>query len=389
MTGRVRKRGTRYQVIIDLGVGEDGRRKEIYRSGFETKKAARAVMTQLLHELQTGAYVEPSKLTVRAFMEQWLKEGAAPKVGLKTLREYTHKTRAYIIPALGDLLLAQLQPLHIQRFYNEAAVSGRKHGKGGLSAQTVLHLHRILHSALKQGVKWRLLAWNPADAVDAPKPLPAEINAPDVDVCVELLRGFAGHALFVPMAISIYTGMRRSEVLGLRWEDVDLDAGILRVRQALIETDGGRAGLVFKEPKTKNGRRPIELPPQLVEILTAHREKQREYRELLGNCYHESGLVACQEDGQPFVPTSYTRAVRAMTAGLGLDVKPNDLRHGYISQLLEAGVNVKVVSSLAGHSTSSFTLDRYGHKLPGAGRNAADKIGDAFRKKNEEPEAGT
>src|SRR5262249_1889634 len=157
----------------------------------------------------------------------------------KTFQEYEGYVRGQITPALGHHPLAKLQPLHIQGFYSQALQNGRKRGGGGLSAQTVLHLHRILHRALEQAVKWQLLARNPCDAVEPPRPERKEMKVLDATLTLRLLDAARGGRLHMPILLAVTTGMRRGEVLALRWEDVDLQAGTLSVRQSLEQTDEG------------------------------------------------------------------------------------------------------------------------------------------------------
>lgn len=379
MRGHIRSRGQdgrSWSIIIDLGKDAEGKRKQKWHTFHGTKREAERERTRLLNELNTGTYVEPTKLTVRQYLDRWLKEYAKSNVSAKTYQTYAEFVRLHLAPALGHHQLAKLAPLHIQEYYTRALESGRKDGKGGLSAQSVLHHHRVLHEALHQAVKWQLLARNPADAVEPPRPASTEMAALDVSETARLLEAAAGTWLHLPILLAVTTGMRRGELLGLRWQDVDLKAGKLTVQQAVEET---RAGVTFKQPKTQRSRRPIDLPPLLVEALIRHKGEQAQERLLMGAAYQDQGLVIAQPDGQVRRPDNLSHAFLKLTRAHGIKLRFHDLRHSHASHLLAAGVHLKVVSERLGHSSTRLTLDTYSHLLPGMGEDAALKVDVALR----------
>jgi integrase len=172
--------------------------------------------------------------------------------------------------------------------YTRALENGRLDEPGGLSPQTVLHHHRLLHRALEQAVKWQLLVRNPCDAVEPPTPAPVEMRALTGAESIQLLQAAEGTPLFLPVVLGSATGMRRGEICALKWEDVDVKRGVVTVRRSLEET---RAGLVFKSPKTRKGQRTFSLPDFAVEVLVRHRAAQEETRRLMGTTYQDLGLV--------------------------------------------------------------------------------------------------
>jgi len=277
------------------------------------------------------------------------------------------------------LPLVKLQPLHIQGAYSKALLDGgRKDGrKGGLSAQTVLHHHRVLREALKQAVRWQLVPRNAADAVEPPRPEYHEANALEESRTAWLLDAAEGTRLHIPILLAITTGMRRGEILAICWTDIDLDTGIARVRRSLQET---KAGVTVKEPKSRHGRRPISLPSLAVEMLRTHRDAQQKVKATLGRDYQDNDLVCCRDDGSIWPPSAFTSAYRDLLRRRQIaNVRFHDLRHSHVSQLLRSGVSAKVISERLGHSKVGFTLDVYSHLLPGMQEEAASKVDTRLR----------
>lgn len=378
MSGHIRRRGKKWEFKIELDRDPvTGQRRQKWYTGYTTKKAAEAELAKLMHQKQTGAFVEPSRLTVADYLRRWLEDYARPNVSGKTFERYQQIVNNSLIPDLGSVALGKLQPLQIQNLYSAQLQSGRKNGDGGLSAQTVLHHHRVLRKALAQAVRWNLLSANPADRVEPPRVVQVEVKPLDEMQSAWLMEVSQGTRLYVPILIALYTGMRRGEILALRWLDVDLDAGYADVRRALEYTK--ERGLIFKEPKTRRGRRRVSLPGDLVTALAEHRLKQEEYRAQLGEAYHENGLVVCVEDGSVWKPPAFDSAYRQLLKRRNLTGPTfHALRHSHASHLLRSGVEPKVISERLGHSKVSFTLDQYVHLLPGMQEDAASKIDAAL-----------
>lgn len=299
-----------------------------------------------------------------------------PSLAGKTHERYAEIVNRHLVPAFGRTVLPNLQPIHIQAYYSQALESGRLDRKGGLSAQTVLHHHRVLHGALHQAVKWRLLARNPADAVEPPKPEQKEMRALDEDRSAWLLAVAQGNRLYIPILLAITAGMRRGEILALRWIDVDLINNVIHVPRSLEQTN---LGVRFKEPKKRKSRRPISIPLLLAEALQLHRQQQNEFKKALGAAYKDNDLVCCYDDGRIWVPESFTSLYFKFTRRVGVKVRFHDLRHSHASQLLRAGVSAKVVSERLGHSAIGITLDTYSHILPGMQEEAAARMNSALR----------
>jgi integrase len=255
--------------------------------------------------------------------------------------------------------------------------TGRRDGKGGLSPRTVQHTHRVLKQALRQAVQWRLLAVNPCEAVEPPKVEEPEIEVLSQGEVATLLRAAEGGRMYAPILLALTTGMRRGEVLGVRWSDVDLDGATLRVEQAVEQT---KAGLRFKPPKTKRSRRTITLPALTVTALRRHRAQQAEERLALGLAGADDWLVFTRYDGATVEPRFFTKSFTRLAASAGLPhVTFHGLRHTHVTQLLAAGEHVKVVSERAGHSSVAVTLQIYAHTIPGMQTGVADRLDAALR----------
>lgn len=381
MKGHLRRRGPRsWCIVLEMGRDADGKRRQKWHTVHGTKADAQRELVQLLHSVNTGTYVEPARTTVADYLDRWLEDSARSSVAAKTFERYKEIVNLHLKPLLGHHRLPKLQPLHIQSAYLNALRGGRKDGRpGGLSPQTVLHHHRVLHRALEQAVRWQLLLRNPADAVEPPHPQHIEMHAIDEEqtaLLVTLARDTT--SLFIPVLLAVTTGLRRGEILGLRWEDVDLNAATLAVRQSLEQT---KTGLSFKQPKTQKGRRVVTLPTLTVDALRRHKVEQAKLRLLLGPGYLDNGLVCAAPDGRPWNPNSFSHNCVTLFRRAGLaGVRFHDLRHTHATQLLRQGIHPKVVSERLGHSTIGITLDVYSHVLPGMQEEAARRIDGALRR---------
>ena len=230
MHGGILKRGkSTYSFVLELERGPDGKRRQKWITVQGTRKKAETERARSFAEAQTGTYIEPSKYSVGEFLKRWLTDSAKSAVTAKTFERYEEIINGSIIPALGSIPISRLKPMQIQSFYAKALESGRKKkrkdGKTGLSKRTVLQYHRVLHRALEQAVRWQVIPVNPARAVEPPKPERKEARVIDELRSVWLLEGLRGTRLYLPALIATATGMRRGEVLELRWSDVDFERG--------------------------------------------------------------------------------------------------------------------------------------------------------------------
>jgi integrase len=374
MTGHIRQRSSgSWEIKYDVAGGRDpvtGKRKTRYATVKGTKKVAQQELRRLLAAVDEGRFVEPSRQTVTQYLAQWLADHARYRVSGKTFERYAELLRLHVVPVIGSQPLARTEPLHIQSCHS--AMRDR-----GLSAQTIKHCHRVLSQALKQAVRLRLITNNPTAAVDAPRVTRIEMKVLDQAQTGALLRAAEKSTIYAPVLLAVTTGMRRGEILGLHWRDVDLDRGNLSVAQTLEETKVG--GLVLKTPKTERSRRTITLPALTVEAMRQHRVRQAEDRLRAGPLWVDHDLVCCRPDGMPLSPRQLSKTFAALSRRLGLGIRFHDLRHTHMSHLLAAGVHPKVASERAGHASVSITLDVYSHLIPGMQEDAANRIDAALR----------
>jgi integrase len=369
MRGTVIKRGRTYSVVIDIGRGPDGRRIRKWHSGYKTRKAAEHARTTLLHSLDQGTYVEPTKTTLGEFLnEKWL-PGVAMTLRPSTLAMYRTNIEKHIIPGLGHAALRTLTPDALNMFYAQLLVTGRRDGRGGLSPRTVRINHVIIHRALRDATRWGLLARNVAELADPPRVALKELEAWSPDQTAAFLASTANDRLAALWVLTASTGMRRGEVCGLRWRDVDLDAGRLKVSQTIVVVD---YKLVASEPKTSAGRRTLALDQRTVAALRAHRARQLEERLAWGELWNDEGLVFVREDGRPVHPERVSKWFDQRVRRAGLPrLSFHGLRHSYVTMLLRAGQPLHVVARRAGHSSPNVTSAVYAHVLPGDDEEAA------------------
>lgn len=259
MKGQVRKRGNKWCFIIDIGYDpKTGRRKQKWFSGYRTKKEAEKAMAEKIHEINQGIFVEPSRITLEEFLKRWLEDYARINCAPRTYEGYAYIVRKHLIPSLGKITLDRLKPVHIQTYYAEKLNNGRMDGEGGLSARSVLHHHRVLHEALEHAVKWQIISVNPVKAVSPPKPQKKQINVLTRDEIIQLLKAAEGTRFYDPIFFAVNTGMRRGEIIALRWCDIDFENRIISVRQTLHRLKG--KGFVFRDTtKTDGSRRSIAV----------------------------------------------------------------------------------------------------------------------------------
>ncbi len=375
--GNITRRGkASWRLKFEKGRAEDGSRVIGYETVRGTKRAAQRRLTEILESINKGSFIEATAITVGEFLKQWLSDSARHNVSAKTYERYAEIVDKHLVTTLGETRLADLSPLAIQAYYSKALSQGRRDGTGGLAPRTVLHHHRLLAEALKQAVAWRLLARNPAESVKPPQPAAAEIEILMDGELHKVLRAARTTRAYTPILLAATTGMRRGEILGLRWRDVSLETSMLTVNSTLEET---KSALRLKEPKSKRSRRNVTLPALTVKALRAHRGAQAQERLMLGLGRAEDDYVFTNLEGGPVRPRNLTREFgRIVDRAKVRRVSFHSLRHTHASQLLRDGVHVKVVSERLGHSTISITLDIYAHTIPNMQADAAARIDAAL-----------
>lgn len=386
MRGHIVKRyKNSYTIILSLGTDPaTGKPKQQWISVKGTKKEAEKRLAELLHQLDTGAFMKPDKTTVAEFLGRWLGDYVWPNLAPRTAEGYEHIIRKHLIPGLGSIVLSQLKPEHLQRYYSAKLAVGRCDGKGGLSARTLRHHHVTLHNALQSAVKWGLLSRNPADAVTTPRYQRPEWHTLSEDNISTLLEAAKESPYYPLFYMALFTGMRRSELLALRWSDVDLLLCQVHVTRTLHHLRNG--DFVFGPPKTARGRRMVALSPSAALVLREHQEKQAAINLMQGITSKEDDLIFADLNMRPILPDTITHAWIKLVRRIGLSgVRLHDCRHTHASLLLKQGVHPKVVQERLGHASIQITLDTYSHVTPGLQEAAAARFDELVtpRRKSE------
>jgi integrase len=312
---------------------------------------------------------DADKITVGEFISRWL-ESSEPRLRPATFRRYHDMLNRHAKPQIGHIKLAKLTPLDLQRHYTDRL-------DAGLSTTTVHHLHVMLHGALKQAVRWGMVARNVTEMVDAPRRTFPDITTWNAEQVGQFFEVSDQGDLGALWRLALLTGMRRGELLGLKWEDIDLDRGSLAVRRTLSRGKGGTWEI--GQPKTATGRRSIALPQSCVTALRKHRVAQNTERLRLGELWEDNDFVFTNRTGGPLHVNSMMLQFRKLTEAAGLPkIRFHDLRHTSATLLLAKGVHPKIVQERLGHADISMTLNRYSHVTPDMQRLAADTLDEAF-----------
>jgi len=354
----------RWAASLHLGYRDGKRQRKTFYG--KTRREVQEALTRALRDLQDGIAIRTDEReTTAEYLHRWLDASARQRVRPRTLAGYRLIVNKHLIPAVGRVPVARLSPDEVQRLLNRKSSEGAK-------PQTVRNIHACLRRALAQGVRWGAVTRNVATLVDLPRVDRDEVrplSPRDARAIIEATRGDRLEPLVV---VTLATGMRQGEVLGLRWQDVDLEAGFIEVRHALLRIDR-KVQLV--EPKTKRSRRRIAVPPAVVAVLREHRTRQLQARLWVGSRWVEGDFVFTTSIGTPLDGADVTRRFQGLLAAVGLPrMRFHDLRHGAASLLLAQGVHARVVMEMLGHSTIALTMNTYSHVIPELQREAADKM---------------
>lgn len=365
MRGHIKQR-TKGSWSISIYLGKDkktNKKKYKWYTVKGDKKDAEKFLTEKLRELDTGTFIDSKDINVRQYLDFWYEQHCLNNLSPTTYESYRRNLDNYILEELGHIRLEDLKPMHLQFFYTKCS-------KKGLSNKTILYFHRIIHCALNQAMKWQFIIRNVADCVDTPKPekyKPLVLNNKEI---TQLIKAISNTDIYIPVIIGIYTGMRRGEILGLTWKNIDLEQGTLKVVQALYPTANG---LIFSSPKTENSIRKISMPLTLINILKDYKVKQETIKNRLGNNYNDVDLVCALANGNPIHPTTLNHKFRDLLKENNLPlIRFHDLRHTHASLLLKEHVEPKVISERLGHSNIKITLDIYSHIYEETNMEVAD-----------------
>jgi integrase len=362
-----RRKDGRWEAKYTAHTAEGPKRRALYG---KTRKEAADKLARALADRAGGYTFDTENITVGEYLDRWLNDSDRSSVRTSTYERHEQIVRLHIKPALGRVKLLKLSPAHVQGLYRDKLDSD-------LSPATVQKIHAVLHKALAQALKWTMIPRNATDAVKAPRPTPEEMHPLSPEEARKLMEAAHGDKLEALYILAVHTGMRQGELLALKWEDVDLNRGVIHVRRTLVR-NGGRIAL--GEPKTKNSRRPVDLTGAAVEALKTHLEQQLEDIQRLGDLYLDDGLVFTSGVGTLINPSNLRRrSFKPLLHRAGLpQIRFHDLRHTCATLLLSRNTNPRLVQALLGHATVAITLDTYSHIIPGMGNLTARTMEDIF-----------
>jgi integrase len=371
--GMIRQRADgRWEANISLG-WKNGKRHRVSYYG-RTRQEVQLALNKALHNKEHGLPVGIDKrLTVSAFLTEWLETSVRPAVAPRTYESYELTVRLHLAPNIGHVRLHQLSAQGVQRLLNAKRETG-------LSARTVAYMRVVLRTALKQAMEWDLVARNVAAMAKPPKAESPKFAILSADGARSLLEAAKSDRLGAIFSVAIACGLRKGEILGLRWSDVDLQARKLSVRQSVQRlsrklTGEATGSLRAAEPKTKSSIRTITIPDSIVALLRAHRVRQIEARLIAGSQWKESGLVFTSVVGTAIDPSIVNSHLKSVLAKAGLPaIRFHDLRHSAASFMVDQGVHLRAVMAVLGHSSIRITADTYAHPSEDMMRSAADSM---------------
>ena len=370
---RRRKDGT-WEGRVTVGYDDEGKpiRKSFYGKDRETVAQK---INQALNKVYTSSYFEPSRATIKEWLQEWLK-GRKAHIAESTHSTYETMIKVHIAPTIGSIKIKDIKTREIQNLLNEKLA-------GGLSARTVKYIYQTINAGLRQAVKERLIYYNPAEHVELPKQESKEMRTFTVEELKRFFEVAKDSPHYTAYYLDLATGLRRGELLGLRWKDIDLEKETLSVWQQLVKSRE-KPRLKLKETKTPKSKRTVKLDPATIALLKFHKKRQEKLRESLGEyCskvnpdgYQDQDLVFCIGNGKPIDPDNFRRHFNLILEKAELPrARIHDLRHTYATLALEAGVDIKTLQESLGHTSIAITGDIYGHVTDRMREEAASKVG--------------
>ena len=378
MRGHIAHQDDRYYVVIDQGIDpKTGKRRQAWHAAGKSKRIAERLLSELVEQKRTDTYVEPVRLSLAEYLlNEWLPLAEAD-LRHSTYDSYRRNVELHVVPRIGSTALQKLRPVDLTKFYAELLRNGRRNGQGGLAPKTVRNIHQMIRKALEDAVQLNYVVRNAAASAKVPRPASGRRREMSYWTADELRRFLASNddsAHWHAWYVAANTGMRRGEILGLRWRDVDLDRGRLAIRHTIISV---AYKVRSSDAKTERSERVIDIDPRTVEVLRAHRVAQRDIERDVGVGYQNNDLVFAKPDGRPQHPDIFSNAFERRVARTDVPrIRLHDLRHTHATLLLQAGVPPKVVSERLGHASVAFTMQVYAHVIPGMQADAAAAFGN-------------
>jgi integrase len=390
-------------------VGYDENNKRIRKTFYgPTRQVVAEKLNDVITQTKQGTFREPSKMPISEWLDTWLNDYMKHSLRATTFESYEVQVRKHLKPSIGAVRLHQLTTAHLQKLYNEKLTAGRADGKqGGLSVKSIRYLHGVIYGALEQAKKEGMIIINPSDSVKLPKLEKPDVKFFDSEQVSAFLQAAQNTPYFTAYYLELATGLRRGELLGLRWCDVDLELKIVSVNQGLVRT---KAGLVFQPPKTKHGKRTISIPSHVAGVLKFHKKRQENLQEEAGSAWvkemtflnkdkpEDNDLVFTNAIGKPVDPRALTRHFERLIDNYNKQVEKegklknlkaadiekakitkisfHGLRHTFATLSLQQGVDMRTTSENLGHFDPGFTLSVYSGVTARMKQEATDKIGN-------------
>ena len=371
VTRKLKNGKLRYEITVDGGIDPiTGKRVRAYKT-VKTEKEAKSLMHKMICDMEKGIVTRRTSKSVGDWMDEWLAL-YLPNIAQTTRKGYMSKIKDYIKPAIGNLSISVLRAHHVQTMVNNMTARG-------LSPKNIRDTFNNVNAAMKKAVVLHMIPYNPCEGVVLPKLKKYKAKVYDTDMIHHLLEVAKGTDMYIPLLLLTTAGLRRGELVALRWEDVDFKRNILKIRRSMVN---GLDGVIIKDPKSESGIRDIHVGKEVMEELRKARVQYLNDALTCGYGFQNLDLVVRQEDGSPVKPDSMTQKWERFLKKYNLPkIRLHDLRHSNATALIQAGVSPKVVQQRLGHSDVNITLNTYTHVLPEMDIEAAEKLDDIILKK--------
>ncbi|CAM3699302.1 tyrosine recombinase XerC [Marinicrinis lubricantis] len=372
MAGNITKVGSKFRVTFELGTDSNGKRLRQYKT-VSSEAEAKKLLSEFEYNQQRNLVVQSEKLTFSEFMGLWTDNYVKYNCEVTTAYGYNNIIYNHIVPYLGSIELQKLQPAHIQQYYNYLM------DEKGLSPNTVHKHHACIRKALDYGLKQQYVYRNVADAVSLPKKKRFEGRSYDITQLHDLLDKVKDTRIELPIYLAGYLGLRREEIVGLKWKNVDINQRLVYISE--VRTKAGKNEII-KDPKTDKSKRTLYITDPLLEILLKHKQRQEEFKRLLGTEYINTGYVYVHDNGRPYRVNTITEQFKSFLEKHHLPkIRLHDLRHTFASILYDQGVDLKSISEALGHSDIGTTNKIYTHKFDKTHKTTVNILSEALKKK--------
>lgn len=370
MRGTVTKKRDRWYICYYVGKDSNGKWKQKWEGSWTTKREAERVLRSRIEEIENTFERKAADCSVEAFLAHWMETYCKTRLAANTVRGYEVNIHKHIVPGIGKIPLNRLQPKDVQKLYTDLA-------NAGLSGTSIRYVHNNLHRALGYAVKSLLIPRNPADFVEAPRIDRYEATTLTPEQVVNLLQACADKEIYLPVLLAVSLGLRRGEVLGLQWNDVDMQHHTLTIRRS---ANFSKDGMALASPKTKNSRRTLLIPEHLQVVLLNAKTTQQGLSQAIGESYNPLNLVCCRADGSVYTASVLQHQFRELLEVCGLPhIRFHDLRHTNATLMLRNAVPAKIVSSMLGHSSIGITMDTYSHVITEMQEGATTVMDDLLK----------